>query len=180
MKSLKQSCLCTSCLPPEQARDRGVSLVLSDWASMSPPLSSRISTTPTWPAVAARIKGVNPMGRHTRTLNISASSLYKYTSVKIMKEPLTLLVPVLNVGPTRNEHWDKLFMATCAGQGQRCVVIALRLTRTNIKQRCLKTNMYLTQFYHVYKCCQEVFCAIWLLFMCREDGLTCASMSTEG
>lgn len=37
----------TSCLPPEQAKDSGVSLVLSDWASMSAPLSSNISTTPT-------------------------------------------------------------------------------------------------------------------------------------
>ena len=37
----------TSCLPPEQAKDSGVSLVLSDWASMSAPLSGNISTTPT-------------------------------------------------------------------------------------------------------------------------------------
>lgn len=50
----------TSCLPPEQAKDKGVSLVLSDWASISAPLSSKISTTPTWPAVAAKISGVNP------------------------------------------------------------------------------------------------------------------------
>lgn len=50
----------TSCLPPEQANDRGVSLVLSDWASISAPLSNNISTTPTWPAVAAKISGVKP------------------------------------------------------------------------------------------------------------------------
>lgn len=50
----------TSCLPPEQAKDKGVSLVLSDWASMSAPLSNSISTTPTWPAVAAKISGVKP------------------------------------------------------------------------------------------------------------------------
>lgn len=50
----------TSCLPPEQAKDSGVSLVLSDWASMSAPLSSNISTTPTWPAVAAKMSGVKP------------------------------------------------------------------------------------------------------------------------
>lgn len=50
----------TSCLPPEQAKDKGVSLVLSDWASISAPLSSKISTTPTWPAVAAKMSGVNP------------------------------------------------------------------------------------------------------------------------
>lgn len=53
----------TSCLPPEQAKDSGVSLVLSDWASMSAPLSSNISTTPTWPAVAAKISGVKPKGK---------------------------------------------------------------------------------------------------------------------
>ena len=51
---------CTSWRPPEQARERGVSLVRSDWASMSPPLSRRTSTTPTWPAVAARMRGVKP------------------------------------------------------------------------------------------------------------------------
>lgn len=28
---------------------------------MSPPLSSSTSTTPTWPAVAARIRGVKPV-----------------------------------------------------------------------------------------------------------------------
>lgn len=50
----------TSWRPPEQAKERGVSLVLSDWASMSPPLSSSTSTTPTCPAVAARIRGVKP------------------------------------------------------------------------------------------------------------------------
>ncbi len=64
------NCKITSCLPPEQARDRGVSLVLSDWASMSPPLSSRISTTPTWPAVAARIRGVNPVHRQSYTQHL--------------------------------------------------------------------------------------------------------------
>lgn len=50
----------TSCLPPEQAKDSVVSFVLSDWASMSAPLSSSISTTPTCPAVAAKISGVKP------------------------------------------------------------------------------------------------------------------------
>ena len=37
-----------------------MSLVRSDWASMSAPWLSRISTTLSWPAVAARISGVNP------------------------------------------------------------------------------------------------------------------------
>ena len=50
----------TSYLPPEQANERGVSLVLSDWASMSAVLSSRISTTSACPAVAASMSGVNP------------------------------------------------------------------------------------------------------------------------
>lgn len=68
----------TSCLPPEQAKDRGVSLVLSDWASMSAPLSSNISTTPTWPAVAAKISGVKPgkkkmiFSLHTKQKNNTA------------------------------------------------------------------------------------------------------------
>lgn len=53
----------TSCLPPEHASDRGVSLVRSDCASISPPLSNRISTTPTCPAVAARMRGVKPVKR---------------------------------------------------------------------------------------------------------------------
>lgn len=50
----------TSWRPPEHANESGVSLVRSDWASMSPPLSRSISTTPTCPAVAAKISGVNP------------------------------------------------------------------------------------------------------------------------
>lgn len=54
----------TSWRPPEQAKERGVSLVLSDWASMSPPLSSSTSTTPTCPAVAAKIRGVKPGGEN--------------------------------------------------------------------------------------------------------------------
>ena len=45
---------------PEQARESGVSLVLSLWASISAPWSRRISTTPEWPAVAARMSGVKP------------------------------------------------------------------------------------------------------------------------
>ena len=53
----------TSYLPPEQARDSGVSFVLSDWASISARCSSRISTTSTWPAVAARIRGVKPANK---------------------------------------------------------------------------------------------------------------------
>ena len=50
----------TSYLPPEQARESGVSLVLSDWASMSAPWSNKISTTSRWPAVAPKIRGVKP------------------------------------------------------------------------------------------------------------------------
>lgn len=50
----------TSWRPPEHANESGVSLVRSDCASISPPLSKRISTTPTCPAVAARISGVKP------------------------------------------------------------------------------------------------------------------------
>ena len=45
---------------PEHARESGVSFVLSLWASISAPWSRRISTTPAWPAVAARINGVKP------------------------------------------------------------------------------------------------------------------------
>lgn len=52
--------VCTSWRPPEHANESGVSFVRSDCASISPPLSKRISTTPTCPAVAARIKGVKP------------------------------------------------------------------------------------------------------------------------
>jgi len=54
------SVLHTSYRPPEHAKERGVSLVLSDWASMSAPCVRRISTTFSWPAVAARISGVKP------------------------------------------------------------------------------------------------------------------------
>ena len=50
----------TSYLPPEQARDKGVSFVRSDCASISAPLFSKISTTSACPAVAAKISGVNP------------------------------------------------------------------------------------------------------------------------
>lgn len=50
----------TSYLPPEHARDRGVSLVRSDWASMCAPALSRVSTTLACPAVAANIRGVKP------------------------------------------------------------------------------------------------------------------------
>ena len=58
--------LLTSYRPPEQAKESGVSLVLSDWASMSAPWSNSISTTSAWPAVAARISGVNPAHRDKR------------------------------------------------------------------------------------------------------------------
>jgi hypothetical protein len=54
----------TSYRPPEQAKDSGVSFVLSDWASMSAPDSNKISTTSTCPAVAARISGVKPEKYH--------------------------------------------------------------------------------------------------------------------
>ena len=40
----------TSCLPPEQARERAVSLVRSDWASISAEWSRRIATVTAWPA----------------------------------------------------------------------------------------------------------------------------------
>lgn len=73
----------TSCLPPEQAKDRGVSLVLSDWASMSAPLSSNISTTPTWPAVAAKISGVKPGKK-------------KWSSHYILSKKTTLLFIISN------------------------------------------------------------------------------------
>lgn len=66
--------VCTSWRPPEHAKESGVSFVRSDCASISPPLSRRISTTPTCPAVAARIKGVKPsdMRLHEKaTLSIS-------------------------------------------------------------------------------------------------------------
>jgi hypothetical protein len=50
----------TSCLPPEQARDKAVSLVRSDCASISAPWSSNIWTVDAWPPVAARTRGVHP------------------------------------------------------------------------------------------------------------------------
>lgn len=56
----------TSNFPPEHARDNGVSLVRSDWASISALWSKRISTTSTWPAVAAKINGVKPKSKKTK------------------------------------------------------------------------------------------------------------------
>lgn len=50
----------TSCLPPEQAKERAVSFVRSDWASMSALWSSRMATVTACPALAARMRGVQP------------------------------------------------------------------------------------------------------------------------
>lgn len=50
----------TSCLPPEQARESAVSLVRSDCASMSALWSSRMATVTACPALAARMRGVQP------------------------------------------------------------------------------------------------------------------------
>jgi len=54
--------------PPEQAKDSGVSLVRSDCASMSALLWRRMDTTPTWPAVAAKMRGVKPEEQNAKLL----------------------------------------------------------------------------------------------------------------
>lgn len=77
-------------------------------------------------------------------------------------------------------------MATCTGQGQCRVMIALSLRGKKIKNlQChLKTNI--DNMVHSFIMSTNepqqplVMYDCWVHVTCKEDGLTCASMSTEG
>lgn len=87
---------------------------------MSPPLSSSTSTTPTCPAVAARIRGVKPGEKVTFDLvnsNFFHKELTLYVPVvqNIIKNAFfcTFFVPMFNVGPPCNENRYKFLMSPC-------------------------------------------------------------------
>lgn len=144
----------TSCLPPEQAKDKGVSLVLSDWASISAPLSSKISTTPTWPAVAAKISGVNPETENMTWVKPPQKPAWRFHMKSRITGDLfsgthwqsrqgshchgeipTLLVPVFNVSSSLQQGLYQFFMATSTSQCQGCVMVTLSLNQTDIHTR---------------------------------------------
>lgn len=120
---------------------------------MSPPLSKSTSTTPTWPAVAARIRGVKPVENRGNTkvyrlkkhetpifdqnhqkgeLSIVRNTVESpfHVSISLLH---TFFVPVLNVGSSCNEDRHQLLVSSCTCQCQRCVVVTLRLWRKNKK-----------------------------------------------
>lgn len=109
---------------------------------MSPPLSRRTSTTPTWPAVAARIRGVNPVGKKEGDRGLLVIIDYKMPVDQILFH--FSLLPILSyVIP---------FLS-------RCSMLAPRAMRTDTNSSCPPAQA-------------SVSAVSWLLSVCQKTKLS--------